>query len=275
MKKKLLFIFTLVASALLSISLMSCGGSDDDGSGRGSGSSGGSAGGMSRGQFTIDDAGKKVYFSKGNLQLVGENQWKFADHQWDFFYKDRYDNHRDLFGQGSGNNPNEIYGENDKTYTLVDWGDNTSLQSTLGTGWRTLTISEWRFVLNKRGTDTGKRYAKATVNDVCGVILLPDNWSISYYPLNNTDVKTATYTANIISSSDWISRLEAHGAVFLPAAGWSGFYNSSTSYPGPSGGYWSCSSGSSANIVRFNSGTLETLYVSRARAAVRLVRDAE
>lgn len=35
--------------------------------------------------FTVDAAGKKVYFSPGNLQyLPSAVQWRFAEHQWDF-----------------------------------------------------------------------------------------------------------------------------------------------------------------------------------------------
>ena len=55
---------------------------------------------------------------------------------------------------------------------------------------------------------------KAKVNNEKGIIVLPDNWSSSYYALNNT----ASYNENSISLSSW-NTLEECGAVFLPAAG--------------------------------------------------------
>ena len=36
------------------------------------------------GKFSVS-ADKQVYFSKGNLQLTGENVWQFADNQWERF----------------------------------------------------------------------------------------------------------------------------------------------------------------------------------------------
>ena len=95
------------------------------------------------------------------------------------------------------------------------------------------------YVFNTRETTSGIRYAKAKVNNVNGVILLPDNWSTSYYTLNSTNTATADYTTNTINSSQW-STLEQHGAVFLPAAGYrtngTSLYN-----PGYIGFYWSAS----------------------------------
>ena len=54
-----------------------------------------------------------------------------------------------------------------------DWGN------TIGSGWRTLTSAEWTYLFDSRTTTSGVRYAKATVNGVSGVILLPDDWSTS------------------------------------------------------------------------------------------------
>ncbi|MBO7529041.1 MAG: hypothetical protein J6T37_04110 [Bacteroidales bacterium] len=62
------------------------------------------------------------------------------------------------------------------------------------------------------------RYAKATVNGVCGVILLPDNWSPIYYYLSKANTYDAGYNSNCISENDWIQHLESNGAIFLPAA---------------------------------------------------------
>ena len=107
------------------------------------------------------------------------------------------------------------------TYANGDWGVN------MGTGWRTLTGGsggEWEYLFgtkssNKRTTTSGILYAKATVNGVAGVILLPDDWSASYHSLTSYNTTDAAYTANSITDTDWSNDFEAHGAVFLPAAG--------------------------------------------------------
>ena len=147
----------------------------------------------------------------------------------------------DLFGWGtSGYNHGAVcyqpwstsstnsnyYAYGQSTYNLydqtgkADWGYNQiSNGGNIEDQWRTLTPSEWVYVFNQRNTTSGKRYAMAQVNGVNGVILLPDNWSASYYSLNNYNYY-GSYTNNVISSSNWTNFLEAHGAVFLPAAGY-------------------------------------------------------
>ena len=104
--------------------------------------------------------------------------------------------------------------------------------------WRVLTSNEWRYLLNTRTTASKIRYAKATVNDVTGVILLPDDWSKSYYTLNSTNTVNAAFATNTIDATTWANKLEAHGAVFLPSTGYRrGTYVVYVGY----GGYWSSS----------------------------------
>ena len=76
------------------------------------------------------------------------------------------------------------------------------------------------------------------MNNVNGVILLPDDWSSDTYSLSNTNSTGASYSSNTISATQW-SALEQAGAVFLPAAG----YRSGTSVDvvGSRGFYWSAS----------------------------------
>ena len=104
--------------------------------------------------------------------------------------------------------------------------------------WRTPTHDEWSYLINTRNTASGIRYAKAKVNDVNGVILLPDDWSTSYYALNSTDTNDASFSSNTITAAQW-NTLEQHGAVFLPAAGRR--YGASVNFVGSSGYYWSAS----------------------------------
>ena len=221
------------------------------------------------GVFSVD-ASKKVHFSKGNLQATYDGSawsWAFAANQWDYI-GDAEGNNKvwgstpfvsgysgtsttvDLFGwvgssstwtgvnkygitTSTATNATDGYG-NSTTDDLSDWGAN------IGTGWRTLTggaTGEWQYLLNTRTTTSGIRYAKATVNSKSGIILLPDDWDTSYYSLNSTNTDDAAYTTNNISSDDWTNKLEAHGAVFLPAAG----YRSGNSMflVGTEGYYWS------------------------------------
>ena len=227
--------------------------------------------GAINGLFTINENGDKVYFSQGNLQYIGSAStpyWKFAEHQWDYLGWTTGQNtdslyvDRDLFGWGtSGYNHGAIcyqpwstsgiysdyYAYGNSSYNLfdqtgqADWGYNpVSNGGNQPNQWRTLKSDEWWYVFNTRNTISGIRYAKAEVNGVNGVILLPDNWSSSYYSLNSTNNGEASFSSNTISASQW-NTLEQHDAVFLPAAG---------SRPGPGmgffvgiiGKYWSANS---------------------------------
>jgi len=174
------------------------------------------------GKFTINDSGDKVYFSKGNLQLVGERTWKFADNQWETFGNSQSDNHRDLFGWCTVATPNKT-SEDDEDYSSDNaWGNDPYLQACLGTGWHLMVgddYGEWNYLLNSRTTTSGIRYAVGSVNGKNGLILLPDDWNAEYYALNNTNQGKGHYDNNVISSEDWTEKLEAHGAVFLPAGG--------------------------------------------------------
>ena len=263
--------------------------------------------GAVNGKFTINGNGDRIYFSNGNLQYIGSvatPYWKFADNQWDVFGTTTCQNSsdqnvdRDFFGWGtSGYNHGAncyqpwststtesdyyVYGSN--SYNLydqtgqADWGYNPiSNGGNQANQWRTLTHSEWGYVFNTRSTASGIRYAKANVNGVNGVILLPNAWEASTYDLNNTNNSGAYFTSNTITAADWTNVLEANGAVFLPAAG--NRYGTSVHNVGSYGYYWSASCGNSyyAYLMYFNSGYLSTSYDDRCVGfSVRLVRDVE
>ena len=163
-------------------------------------------------------------------------------------YYHPYDSHYDSdFNQGYGPvDGSDLTG----AYTNADWGIYNPISNggNVDNQWRTLTYYEWWTVFNGRITDSGLRYAKAIVNDVFGVILLPDNWRESYYHINNPNVDDSFCYNNIISQDDWRELLEAKGAVFFPSAGLrggesgelfiyfvnsNGYYWSSTNRQGP------------------------------------------
>jgi len=271
--------------------------------------------GALRGLFTINSDGDKVFFSKGNLQYIGSAAtpyWKFADSQLTYL-----GNHgqgssatnvdRDLFGWGTSgyshgavcyqpwstsetSSDYYVYGQNATNLYdqsgMADWGVNPiSNGGNTPNQWRTLTKDEWKYVFNSRSTASGIRYAKARVNGVHGIILLPDDWNSSFYSLSLSNNSGAYYESNPIQiewGGDW-NVLEQHGAVFLPAAG----YREGTSVSGISSGsylgmgwYWSASYYNSdrAYHLRFGNSTMNPDYSFGNRYvgnAVRLVRDAE
>jgi hypothetical protein len=177
------------------------------------------------------------------------------------------------------------YGE--ATYNLydqtgqADWGYNAISNggNQENSGWRTLTIDEWAYVLNTRTTTSGIRYAKANVNEVNGIVLLPDNWNATIYALNNTNSSDADYTSNTITASDWTNTLEANGAVFLPAAGWRRETEETEVIDaGYMGSYWSASyctdNTNNAGVLGFTSYVLFTDFAMRHYGfSVRLVRE--
>ena len=216
------------------------------------------------GVFSVS-ATKQVIFSMGNLQCqVIMNRWRFAELQYTIIGNDNanisstYNGWIDLFGWGtSGYNHgavayqpwntdiadnsyyaygNYMYNLNDQT-GMADWGYNAIYNGgNIENFWRTLTYNEWMYLMDTRPTSSGIRYAKATVNGVRGVILLPDNWNEHIYHLERTNNSSATYSNNVITSSNWRYILEANGAVFLPTAG--SRDESSILNVGYSGDYW-------------------------------------
>ena len=220
-------------------------------------------------KFTINADGEQVFFSQGNLQYIGsaaEPYWKFADNQWDCLDTMTGQNStdlnvdRDLFGWGTSgwdcgntcyhpwdtfNSAGSSYGPAGANnlsgaYANADWGIYNSISNggDQPNQWRTLTTNEWEYVFDTRTTSSGIRYAKANVNNVNGVILLPDDWNTAYYELNDTNTGNTGYSSNSITFSDW-SILEEHGAVFLPATGYR--FGTSVRNVGSRGNYWSTS----------------------------------
>ena len=164
------------------------------------------------------------------------------------------------------------------TYANADWGVYNPISNggNQANQWRTLTRLEWDYVFHTRTTISGIRYAKAKVNDMNGVILLPDDWSSDTYSLSNTNSGGANFSSNTISASQW-NTLEQAGAVFLPAAGYRG--GTSVDDVGGYGGYWSAScsgSGGARGVDFFGDAGLSTDYCNRyGSLSVRLVAPAE
>ncbi len=263
-----------------------------------------------KGVFSVSDT-SQVYFSPGNLQwsasgthAVAEGgtaagTWRLAPPQYDTIgctntqISSAYTGWIDLFGWGtSGYNNKYPYmvsetgsdygdGTSDISGTNYDWGVYNAIQNPKknttdapGT-WRTLTNKEWIYVLNTRTTASGMRYAKAIVDGVRGLILIPDNWNTSTYTLNSTNAIAAFYSSNNISSSDWTT-LENAGCAFLPACGER--LGVIPNYTGNKGDYWSSTSGFDHTLaynMNFEDGNITTDHAYRRQYgySVRLVMD--
>ena len=146
----------------------------------------------------------------------------------------------DLFGWGTSgwNNGNTFYrpwdftahqydcasygpvGNFDLTgdYAEADWGIHNTISNGGSRQWRTPTKEELYYLLIERQTPSGMRFTKAVVAGVRGMIILPDDWNASTYPLNAVN-EHREYNCNQILGSEWLEVLEPAGAVFLPAGG--------------------------------------------------------
>lgn len=255
--------------------------------------------------FTVGST-KKVYFSKGNLQYQASGKiWRFAEQQYDMIGSANSNISRsnsgwiDLFGWGTSgwDNRNTFYmpyetesasatygygyGPTDGQtyeyslrgkYAESDWGvANVISEAGDSAGmWRTLTRSEWGYLLLKR-PNAPQLYSLAMVNGVKGILILPDDWSMP----GGLDFEPRTsFEINSYTLEQW-KKLEAHGAVFLPTAGCR--YGTTVGNVGTTGSYWtaSASGGENAWYFVFNKGKIDILSdFSRALGrSVRLVQD--
>ena len=177
---------------------------------------------------------KYVQFSTGNLQYeVGTNTWSFASEQYEVIGGEAYTGSNntnkgmnvpgytgklDLFGWSSdgkfGVNPSNTdahYGY--AVSDFVDWGELVDDEE----GWYTLTKDEMNNILAR--TKNGKKlWSLATINDLVGLILLPDNWDTNINLVYGYIPEKFVYTKNLLSIAEW-QTLEEAGAVFLPAGG--------------------------------------------------------
>ncbi|MBO4587899.1 MAG: hypothetical protein J5711_03235 [Bacteroidales bacterium] len=260
--------------------------------------------------FTVSPT-KKVRFSKGNLRYKASPApatWRFADNQYDTIgtgnrnISSSNTGWIDLFGWGtSGFNSRAkayqpwsdtsnyscyyVYGSPTKDLTdscgHADWGVHNSIENggnTVGM-WRTLTKNEWDSILNWRPASTindtpNARFAKATVNNVAGLMLFPDSISIpAGITVNNVNNTGAEYSGNSYNAEQW-EQLASCGVVFLPAAGCRS--EKTPSSVGSAGYYWSSthSSDQMAYGMAFFDDNVTTYGYNRSQGrAVRLVMD--
>jgi hypothetical protein len=231
-------------------------------------------------------ASKQVLFAPGNLQYnatlgthlcadgtIQQGSWRFAEHQWDvaeqklYYHTYMYDGWIDLFAWGTSGwsdgveeyqpwsmtkgYPDVYYINGDATLSMVgeyknaDWAVYNAIGDDAPDTWRTLAADEWNYILNQR-KNASLLCGKATVNDIHGLVFLPDDYPMDdsslpeFIPGSNRYCETNTYTEN-----EWI-QLENKGAVFLPAAG--NLYVGNINFPNEHGHYWSATA-SKENIL--------------------------
>lgn len=221
-------------------------------------------------QWVNFSKGNLQYQASTNTWRFAEHQWDFIGYsepdQYGFVYGTvegssnhlvgpDYDGWIDLFGWGtSGHDHGAVcyqpwstsvndadyyaYGNaGDNLYEWdgqADWGTNPIVNGgNRPNSWRTLSIDEWRYLLRSRATASGVRYAIAYMNGLLGIVIPPDDWDNTIFPLNPVPLEI-----NAISPENW-QLLEENGVVFLPPTG----YRSGCSVAGGEGygGYWSTS----------------------------------
>ena len=183
-------------------------------------------------KFSVSDT-KKVSFSPGNLQYnFTTKTFHFAPHQWDYIGEKNLSSVAangpwlDLFCWGTGNNPLWASPQAESYESYTEWGVNKIGNDAPNT-WRTLTRDEWYYLFKTRANASSK-YGAAKVNDVGGLVILPDDWKLpsdcQFTPgmMNQYDWYYAT---NDYSITQW-EKMEKAGAIFLPAAGYR-YYNGS------------------------------------------------
>ena len=222
--------------------------------------------GVLPGLFSVSET-QQVHFSMGNLQYqASTDTWRFTEHQYDYIGSDNssisssYSGWIDLFGWGTsgwnsgavcyqpwstsdsysdyypgGSSTNGLTG----TYAEADWAWHNAISNGGNTAhqWRTLTNDEWIYLLRARPNASDK-CGMGYIKGVCGLIILPDNWTL---PSGCSFISGFASgddlgTNNNYPLSQW-SKMEANGAVFLPAA--SGRNGYEVSILGHYGSYWS------------------------------------
>ena len=214
------------------------------------------------GTFSVS-ADKQVTFSKGNLQYTqSTNTWAFAENQWGYIGTDNVTGGSVTSDSSRGNSRNgtaladkvDLFGwstsatnfgvstsqsSSDYSGSFVDWGTN-QIGTDAPNTWRTLTHDEWYYLRYYR-TNANDLVGVAQVNGVNGLIFLPDNWvcpaGVTFKSGFHSAWGVEYYAAyQTFTAAEW-SKLEAAGAVFLPASGHR--YGSNVTYVQNNGIYWS------------------------------------
>ena len=245
-------------------------------------------------------ADKQVTFSKGNLQYTqSTNTWSFASAQYEIIgtdnvtggsvssdptygdskYGDALADKVDLFGWSTSANNFGVstsIGNADYSGSFLDWGTH-QIGADAPNTWRTLTRDEWYYLRYNRA-NANDLVGVAQVNGVNGLIFLPDTWvcpeGITFKSGFHSSYGVDYYAAYQTFTADQWSKLEAAGAVFLPASGYR--LGSNVNYVQFRGYYWSATeydSGSAYYLGFYSDEAGMGDYIRDDGRCVRLVKD--
>ena len=254
------------------------------------------------GKFSVGES-STVRFSQGNLQATYNGSawsWAFAANQYDYIGNATANTAItgdgtvstngtvDLFGWSTSSTTYGIHNStNYSTYSgdFRDWGVNAiSNGGNEANAYSTPSTSHWQYLFNTRSASTvcgtaNARFAKAYLfGTKHGVILFPDHYTHPdgvAAPTGINDTSNTSWNDNQYSAADW-AKMEAAGAVFLPAAG--GRYGSGVYLVGDYGYYWSSTANSGDyawGVLFVNDNLLAGNGLYRGSGySVRLVRNA-
>lgn len=153
------------------------------------------------GEFSVDEAGKKVRFSPGNLYWTGR-AFEFEADQFSYptAWNTKHVGHF-YWTKTSGN----AYAENYSPSGDVPLFTNNSDFTVNGEkGWRTLSIDEWKYLLTSSDRNGKYRYPVEVKGKGFGLVIAPD-------------IFTRTISDSY-SADDWNKDEKDYGLVFLPKA---------------------------------------------------------
>jgi hypothetical protein len=211
--------------------------------------------------FSVSDS-TQVTFAPGNLQYQSSSQtWRFARTQYESFMTQSHSGWVDQFCWSSNLNPGGVTEPTSGDYTFFDWG-NFQVGNEDTNTWRTLTIDEWEYLISKRNS-ASNLWFYAWIEEVLGVVFLPDNW-----------VKPITSVV-FSDALNW-NLLEDAGAVFIP--------KNKDSYNSPDLFYWSSSQEGNTSYYLEMKRSSDWIYYGKVSissiggkitAGVRLVKNIE
>lgn len=307
-------VFSILAMTAVVLGLASCGGNSPE--------SNHAPEGAIKGKFTVDAGKQVYFSNGNLQYNAHSDIWRFAEHQWDYvghatkgtvvdggvksnnmLISENYAGWIDLFGWGTGKNPT-LTSKDDTDYPeFFDWGKKPIENGgNKANEWRTLSQGEWEYLFRKRD-NAEALFGLGTVNGINGAIILPDEWEtpkeleftssvlcevsgLGHLVWNEElrqyrNIYGKNFEHNTYTVAQW-SKMEAAGAVFLPAGGYryrNGYGDLLNNYIGTGGWYWSSTPHveHDAYSVTFDSNYMDLMYyfayTRQNGLSVRLVQD--
>lgn len=142
---------------------------------------------------------------------------------------------------------------------------------------RVLSSAEWTYLLVTRDEGKEQKEALGNVNNINGLIILPDDWvQPNGVPTFKPTTEGMGYDKNVYSADQW-GKMEAAGAVFLPCRGYGNTSATDVEDETDQGSYWASNSYSQENGYCMRFDNLEIHDVNNADKklyySVRLVRE--